>query len=406
MLVAYASQTGQAEAIARETARLLHTAGEPVHLCALGEVDAALLARTRIALFVASTYGEGDAPDNAADFQQRCMGQGLPLAGLRFGVLALGDSSYANFCGFGRGLTRWLQADCGAEPLFDVIEMDNGAGPALAAWQQQLAQVAAVDARQGWQAPAYEPWTLAARTHLNPGSAGAAAFLLELQPPPGVAPAWEAGDLAELRVPSDPDRPRDYSVASVPADGRLHLLVRASARPDGTPGLASGWLCSGLPLGGAVELRLRANANFRLGANAGRPLVLIGNGTGLAGLRSHLRAQAEQGVSGHWLLYGERQSAHDRPFHDELQAALASGLLARLDLAFSRDQARRIYVQDKLREHAALLREWVNERGAALYVCGSLHGMAQGVDEALRELLGSDAVDALVRAGRYRRDVY
>lgn len=89
-----------------------------------------------------------------------------------------------------------------------------------------------------------------------------------------------------------------------------------------------------------------------------------------------------------WLLYGERQAAHDRPCRDELEAWLASGVLARLDLAFSRDQARRVYVQDKLREQAALLRRWVDERGAALYVCGSLNGMAQGVDEALREVLG------------------
>jgi len=406
VLVAYASQTGQAESIARETARLLHTAGEPVHLCALDEVDAGLLARTRIALFVASTYGEGDAPDNAAGFQQRCMGQGLPLAELRFGVLALGDRTYAHFCGFGRGLARWLQADCDAQPLFEPVEMDNGAPQALTAWQQQLAQVAAVDARQGWQAPVFEPWTLAARRHLNPGSASAAVFHLELLPPAGAAPDWEAGDLAELRVPADPERPRDYSVASIPADGRVHLLVRESARADGTPGLASGWLCRGVQLGETVELRLRANANFRLGANAGRPLILIGNGSGLAGLRGHLRAQAARGGAGHWLLYGERQAAHDRPCRDELEAWLASGVLARLDLAFSRDQARRVYVQDKLREQAALLRRWVDERGAALYVCGSLNGMAQGVDEALREVLGSAAVDALARAGRYRRDVY
>lgn len=76
LLIAFASQTGQAEELARETARLLHTAGEPVHLCALNAVDAALLARTQRALFVASTYGEGDAPDNAALFQSRCMGEG------------------------------------------------------------------------------------------------------------------------------------------------------------------------------------------------------------------------------------------------------------------------------------------------------------------------------------------
>ena len=206
-------------------------------------------------------------------------------------------------------------------------------------------------------------------------------------------------------MPSDPDHPRDYSIASIPSDGRVHLLVRASRRADGSPGVASAWLCGGLAVGGSVDLCLRAHTNFRSGDNADRPWVLIGNGTGLAGLRSHLRARAGS-RRGDWLVYGERHAAHDRPYQAELQAWLEEGVLARLDLVFSRDQAERAYVQDRLRAHAGLLRQWVRERGAALYVCGSLNGMAQGVDEALRDVLGSAEVDALARAGRYRRDVY
>ena len=91
LLVAYASQTGQAEELARETARVLHAAGEPVQLCALDAVDAGRLRDIRRALFVASTYGEGDAPDNAVRFQSTVMAAGAGLAHLQYAVLALGD---------------------------------------------------------------------------------------------------------------------------------------------------------------------------------------------------------------------------------------------------------------------------------------------------------------------------
>lgn len=154
-------------------------------------------------------------------------------------------------------------------------------------------------------------------------------------------------------------------------------------------------------------MRLRAHRNFRLEDNAARPLILVGNGTGIAGLRSHLRARAQAGAGPNWLLFGERNAAHDFLFRDELTAWQASGALTRLDLAFSRDDpAHKVYVQDLLQAQAATVRAWVEEQGAAIYVCGSLQGMAQGVDMALAGLLGPVPMAGLVRSGRYRRDVY
>ena len=404
LLVVFASQTGQAEELARETARLLHTAGEPVQLCALGAVDAELLARTRRALFIASTYGEGDAPDNAAAFSFD--DDAAPeLAQLQYGLLALGDRQYTHFCAFGRRLDGWLRAR-GAVPMFERVEMDNGDPAALTAWQHQLTQVASLSELPAWQAaPDFEDWTLAARRHLNPGSAGAPVFHIELAPPQGAAAAWESGDLVQVRAPADPEHPREYSIASVASDGRVHLVVRQARRDDGTPGVASSWLTHGLALGGTVALRLREHRNFRLEDNAARPLILIGNGTGIAGLRAHLRARAASGAGPNWLIFGERQAAHDYLFQDEIAQWQSTGVLQRLDLAFSRDQAGRVYVQHRLAESAGTLREWL-EAGAALYVCGSLRGMAQGVDDALAALLGREQVARLLRSGRYRRDVY
>ena len=197
---------------------------------------------------------------------------------------------------------------------------------------------------------------------------------------------------------------REYSIASIPQDGVLQLIVRQERHPDGSLGLGSGWLTEHAPLGAAISLRLRRNSGFHLPAEP-CPLILLGNGTGLAGLRSLLKARIAQGQQPNWLLFGERNAAHDFYCRDELQGWLASGELARLDLAFSRDQAHKVYVQDRLREAADELRRWLAD-GAAIYICGSLNGMAAGVDQTLIDLLGADAVQQLIEQGRYRRDVY
>ncbi|HEY0821571.1 MAG TPA: sulfite reductase subunit alpha [Rhizobacter sp.] len=403
VLVVHASQTGYAEQIAWQTARTLHTAGVPVLLRPLGELDAHALQQAQRLLVIASTYGEGDPPDTAATFARRVMAQPLALPRLGYGVLALGDRSYARFCGFGRALDAWL-AGCGARPLFERVELDNADAATLQQWQHLLARVAGTRDLAAWEAPAFEPCRLVARRWLNPGSAGAPCFLVALQPPAGAQ--WEAGDLLQVQAPADPDRPREYSIASLPADGTLQLLVRQERHADGTLGIASGWLTHAAPLDAPVQVRLRAHRHFRIGDNAARPLILIGNGTGLAGLRAHLKARAAQPAGAPvWLLYGERSSAHDRHLGDEIDAWLAHGVLRHADLVFSRDQPERRHVQHALAEAAQRLREWV-DAGAALYVCGSLEGMAKGVDEVLAQVLGSDALALLADAGRYRRDVY
>jgi len=106
-----------------------------------------------------------------------------------------------------------------------------------------------------------------------------------------------------------------------------------------------------------------------------------------------------------WLLFGERNRAHDLLCGEELQGWLANGDLARLDLAFSRDQAEKVYVQDVLLQQAEAFKRWLAE-GACVYVCGSLQGMAAGVDAALNGILGEAAVQQLIEDGRYRRGGY
>ncbi len=179
-------------------------------------------------------------------------------------------------------------------------------------------------------------------------------------------------------------------------------------RPDGTPGLASGWLTRDLAPGAEVGMRIRTNRSFH-GPDAATPLILIGNGTGLAGLRAHLKAREGQAHGGAWLMFGERTRAHDAFLDDELQAMQASGLLTRLDRVFSRDAGPNgeggRYVQAVVAEQAETLRDWLS-RGATLMVCGSLEGMSKGVHEALEAVVGVEALRDLTETGRYRRDVY
>jgi sulfite reductase (NADPH) flavoprotein alpha-component len=459
LLVAYASQTGFAAELAERTATTLADAGVEVELRELSQVDAALLAGRERALFIASTTGEGDPPDPALAFVRDVLATSPALPALRFAVLALGDREYDHFCAFGHRLDQWLRR-AGATPLFDLVEVDNGDAGALRHWQHHLGVLAQAPELPDWSPAAYEAWTLRERVELNLGSAGEPAFHLALAPPVDATPNWQAGDIAEigprnsaaavdalletlrlagatpvrfagasctladalarahLPVPAEvagldaqalaaalrPLPHREYSIASLPADGTLQLLVRRMRRPDGRSGLGSGWLCESAALGGTIDLRIRANPNFRPPA-PGRPLLLVGNGTGIAGLRALLKARIAAGARRNWLLFGERNRDRDFHYHDEVKRWQAEGWIERLDLAFSRDGAQRRYVQDALREAAGPLRAWIGDC-AAVYVCGSLQGMAPGVDAVLREVLGDARVEELLIEGRYRRDVY
>jgi len=405
MIVAFASQTGFAEELAWHAARSLHTAGIPVRVMSLSELTADALDSVRRALFVVSTCGEGDPPDNATLFARRLMGSDLALAGLHYGLLALGDRAYANFCGFGRSLDQWLQQR-GAQRLFERVDVDNGSETSLREWQHHLGRVAGLCGLPDWQAPEFEPWRLVRRVHLNPGSTGGATFHVELEAPPGTTPAtWQAGDLVQLLAPSDPAHPREYSIASLPADGTVHLLVRQEHRSDGRLGAASGWITQQAAIGSDIPVRLRSHRSFHLGDNAHRPMMLIGNGSGLAGLRSHIKARAAMKGSRNWLVFGERNAAHDFYHREEIEAWCAQGVLERVDLVFSRDQAQRRYVQHALVDAASTVYAWI-AAGAAIYICGSLEGMAGGVEAALIEIAGSQTVERLIQEGRYRRDVY
>lgn len=461
VLLAYATQAGQAEHIALQTAAALQHAGVTVTVQSLATLNPERMRHFHRALFVVSTFGEGEPPDHARRFAARLAHhQTEALRHVQFGILALGDRHYEKFCGFGHTLDHWMRSQ-GARAFFPLIEVDNGNLADLARWHRELAVLTGgaplVQTLPTGSEPAFAAWTLSTRTLLNPGSCAQGIYHLELSAPDGVPAQWQSGALAEILPRHAPDRialflsraglegdivirhqngtctlaealamsvlplspagmspqsladslqalaPRRYSVASVHSDGRVHLLVRQVTHEDGL-GLASGWLTAHAAVGSAIDLRLLDNGSFSL-LPGPAPAIFIGNGSGMAGLRSHLRARMALGQRRNWLLFGERQRAHDFLYQAEIEQGMQSDMLSRVDMAFSRDQPERIYVQDKLRQAADMLKAWIDD-GAVLYVCGSLHGMAAGIDAVLEDVLGQTMLDDLISQGRYRRDVY
>lgn len=416
--VCYASQTGSAEALAHSTAAALAARGESAQVLPLNRLDAATLETCRTASFIVSTTGDGDVPDSGVRFVEQLMRQRLPLKALRYAVLALGNRSYTHYCAFGHGLDAWL-ADCGARARFPRIDVDNHDADALTAWHDALGIKELGPVAPGIAAPLSEPevWqtaTLARRQHMNPGSAGEPVYWVELELPASGAQSqrndWEAGDIVDVRLAADAT-PRTYTLATLPDESdspqtrTLGLIVRQQRHPDGSLGVMSGWLTHAAQPGDTLPLKLRAQSNFRIDGNIQRSLILIGNGTGLAGLAAHLKAREASGGPPCWLIFGERHIAHDFLLQTQLERWRDDGVLARLDCVFSRDSSDHPYVQHRLAASQDAVRQWI-ARDAAIYVCGSRLGMAEGVDHALAEALGRDVLDTLAVNGRYRRDVY
>lgn len=458
-LVVHASQTGTAEQLATRTAESLRAAGHTVDLLPLDQLRVDELQRCRRALFVLATTGEGDAPDEGLRFVERVMTQQPDLSMLEYSLLALGDSSYAEYCGFARQFESWL-GGCAARAEHPRIEVDCDDGSVISVWRAQVKALAgSADSTDDLELRPFSPWRLRTRRLLNPGSAGMPCFHVELEPVHGPMP-WQPGDIAQIRPRNAPARvhaflavmqldgniqvvvdgeplrlgdaleqselplipncagmdaqtlaaglrplaARSYSIASLPADGSLHLLVRQAMDADHRLGVASGWLTEHADSGVDIELRIGGNPRFRAPRDD-RPLILIGNGTGMAGLLGLLRHRISQGQQRNWLLFGERNADRDFFHADLLRNWHARGDIEILDTVFSRDQPQRTYVQHRLAEQGSRLRQWVGD-GADIVVCGSLQGMAPGVDAVLVEVLGRALVDELREQRRYRRDVY
>jgi sulfite reductase (NADPH) flavoprotein alpha-component len=216
-------------------------------------------------------------------------------------------------------------------------------------------------------------------------------------------------------------QPRLYSISSSPKanPARVHLtvnIVRFESLTRRRKGVCSTFLAERAEPAATVPVFVHANKNFRPPASGETPMIMVGPGTGIAPFRAFLQERRATGAKGkNWLFFGDQHSATDFMYRDEMETMLHDGVLTKLDTAFSRDQAEKIYVQHRMRQHAKELFAWL-QAGAHFYVCGDGKRMAKDVDEALHEVVqvaggrtkeqAADYVSCLRNEKRYQRDVY
>ena len=216
-----------------------------------------------------------------------------------------------------------------------------------------------------------------------------------------------------------PISPRLYSISSSSEahDGQVHLTVslnKFKVNDEIKSGLASEFLAD-FPLEEQLEFYIHKNQNFRL-PNQETNIIMIGPGTGIAPFRSFLAERDVTGAEGkNWLFFGEQHFVLDFYYQTEIQEWLTTGVLTKLDTAFSRDQERKIYVQDRIREKATEFNSWL-EKGASIYICGQKNPMSQDVEKAIVEVIAKERsiseseaqqiLEELENQGKYQKDVY
>ena len=514
----YGSQSGNAEALARDLRKFAGGRGFAPAVAELDSLDLAALATLRHLLIICSTFGEGEPPDNAKGFYERLMNDSAaPLpAGLNFAVCGLGDSSYADFNQCATDIHARL-LELGATACHDLAACDVAFEDDYAAWKAAVfATPAFLDAAgQPTAAPEAEdagpvyskqrPFLATlkgARNLSGPASAKTVNHIEISLAGGGLDMRYEAGDalgvwplncpaeveailaaggfdgaelvrvnaeaaplrvwlqsrldiitvnaaalktwgldaapegahvvdvLARLKPGLDAQRLVDglrplqarlYSIASSPKahPGEVHLTVaevRYEQFERKCKGVASTWLGNRLAPGNQLGVYVQAAPHFRLPEDDNAPLIMIGPGTGIAPFRAFLEEREARGASGdNWLFFGDRHAASDFLYQAQLLRWRENKLLTRLDLAWSRDSAQKVYVQTHIQENGRLFFDWL-ERGARVYVCGDAARMAKDVDAAIHALIAEHGrldqagaaqyVKKLADERRYQRDVY
>ena len=530
LTVLYGTDSGNAEGVADAAKKAAAKSGFAARLVDMADTAPAEMARAEHLLVITSTWGEGDPPERAAEFYAALMADDAPrFDGVPFSVLALGDTSYVNFCEIGRQIDARLEA-LGGKRVAPRVDCDLDYEEPAAAWTtaalKELADLgepeptatrpargevinfpgAAAEPLHGKANPfpaeitelvnlngsrsgkqtihlelslegsglTFEPGdSLAIVTENRPetieavlraaslaGDADLAARLANewdittlsrpvleayaaLNPAPALAeliagdgwrayvPGRQLLDLLEdfpaalspeqltgllRKLPS-----RLYSVASSlkAAPDEAHLLVgvvRYESHGRERHGVASTFVAERLRAGDVLKVYVKPNKNFRLPEDPDRPLIMIGPGTGVAPFRAFLQERQATGARGrNWLFFGDRNYTHDFLYQLEWQDLHKDGVLSEIDVAFSRDQPEKVYVQHRMWQRRKELFAWL-EDGAGLYLCGDEKAMAKDVHATLAAIVAdqgqrsAEAAEAyladLKKQHRYQRDVY
>ena len=456
-LIAYASQSGTAKNVALSMVRSSQSRCDIRDFSQL--TPQCLLGYNQL-FVVASTYGNGQAPEKSVGFSQALISWQQQLSHLNYAVLALGDRAYPQYCAFGHQIASLL-SEKGAISIHPVQEVDRGDASVIGHWWQKIGVLFGwkhIDITQEWL-----DGVIVSNDCLNPQQVNRPAHvitiivdnasyqagdLLEVLTPMllvainekllklGLAPQtvvtfngeqcslnkalaqleWtnQVANSAQALVDKLPRlRPRVYSIASAPNGNTSHknkvrLLVRELKKDDGSVGFSSSALCNAV-IEQSFKVAVRTHDSFRL-PSKNTPIIMIAAGTGIAPFMSFLTERHQQGSKDNWLMFGEQYSSHDNYFNNELDDHLESGTLSRLDCAFSRDETwlkfgKPRYVGDVIIQQSNQLTYWLLNQGAHLYVCGNKAGMGDSVKTALRKVLNED-YDKLQQADKLHFDLY
>lgn len=417
LLVAYASQTGNAARLAEATATALRGSGARVACASLSALRPSDLGHYRDTLLIASTTGAGALPESAQRFVQ-ALGRSA-LAGANFSLLALGDRRYAQFCGGAQRLREALLAR-GATESSPWERVDGNPDHPWRDWAARQVRRLGLKAGELTALGGDQPLTLtlSARERLDDPELGDSRETWSLRFTPEQALRFRPGDLL-LLTPHPDAPPRCYSIGSsaLAGDATLDLTVGLHRWQDSEGqshlGLASNWLCHELPLGTRVDAVLRPHPLFNPPTDPARPIVLIAAGAGIAPFPGFLAERAGATGSGPaWLFFGNRAEAADFLYAPRWRLWQRAGKL-RLDTAFSRDPGG-AYVDARMREHGAELLRWMRDKDAVLYTCGRAGTVGKSVEDALCDILRQHAADPAPEAtlarwkaeGRVRLDLF
>lgn len=511
--IAYGTETGNSKKLAAELAAKAKKSGINAKLVSLDQYRLNDLSKEEYFFTVISTQGDGEPPATAKKFYDHIHQNGFKLGQLKYGVLALGDTSYPLFCKAGEDVDNQLQK-LGGKRIAPLIKCDTDYEADAEGWWLQVLEslnnasapaAAAIAPAVVAKKPGKKTYTGTILTNINLNDRGSkkqthhieiAADELEYQPGDSIGIVAEnseatvkaivaltgidgnktvsfrnenytvtellrkkvniawlpervvkqyAGivkqDIPETKISLldllkiypvanaaqfeqvinilEPITPRLYSISSSPEahSGEVHITVARDTflvNEEVKCGLCSNFL-SELAVDGTLEFYVHKNNEFRLPA-PDKDVIMIGPGTGIAPFRSFLAERDATGAGGrNWLFFGDQHFTSDFLYQTELQNWVQTGVLTRLNVAFSRDQKSKIYVQHKMLENAKAFYEWL-ESGAYIYICGAKAPMSVDVEYTILQIIerfgsktGAEAVaylEKLKEEGRYLKDVY
>ncbi|WP_197027495.1 PepSY domain-containing protein [Marinobacterium lacunae] len=416
-LVAFASQTGRALALAQDTRQLLQQAGEKVDLMPLGNLGAADLAAYRQILLLVSTTGEGDTPDSLRGWADTLRGE--DMSEVRFSLLALGDRGYSHFCGGGHQV-RDILLECGALELTEPVEAD---GDPAEYWQQWLSTLSPVIGLSlvvipdGGGCEACTA-TLIERSRLEQGNDGGESYAIRLSVPEHLS--FSPGDLLSVKLAEGGERLYSIGSSSQVTPGEIQLTVGLLRYVDDQGqeqlGRGSSEVCLNWQPGSEHAVSIRHHPGFNPPEDESTPVVLVATGCGIAPFLGFIEQRAAAGPNRGpiWLVFGNRYREQDYFYRDYLQRQVEAGVIQQIDTLFSRDGERQRYVTERLVERGEQLLEWLFQ-GGRLYACGRASTLGYSFDQALRRIL-SDAglspeqvastLDEWSRNGVVKRDFF